>query len=244
VKSALIVAMTTEGLMGRNNGLPWHYSEDLKHFKRTTKGHAVIMGRKTFESLLRDIGGPLPNRVNLVVSRSHAPIANDGEVRHGARWFGSITQAASWLQQSLQGEEAPEVFIIGGAEVFKLALRPLGQYSSTVSSFAKYEGGGLLRLLGLPPDRLIVTWVPKQPVLPGDVVFPFKDPQRWLAKHYDIAQEWRDESGLLRFVVYHRKSKPTKRRKRAESIEKKPARDRVHRADSVDESVSQRRLFS
>jgi len=66
---ALIVAMTESGLMGRGQALPWSWPEDLKHFKRTTKDHVVIMGRRTWDSLNSQFGGPLPKRTNLVVSR-------------------------------------------------------------------------------------------------------------------------------------------------------------------------------
>ena len=62
---SIIVAVAENGVIGDRNTLLWHISEDLKHFKRTTTGHPVVMGRKTFESL----GRPLPNRTNVVVTR-------------------------------------------------------------------------------------------------------------------------------------------------------------------------------
>ncbi len=63
---SIIVAVAENNVIGRNNSLIWHITEDLKYFKRITSGHTIIMGRKTFES----IGKPLPNRTNVVISRN------------------------------------------------------------------------------------------------------------------------------------------------------------------------------
>ena len=68
---SIIVAVAENGVIGNKNALLWHISEDLKHFKATTTGHAVIMGRKTYESL----GRPLPNRTNVVITRQAVEIA-------------------------------------------------------------------------------------------------------------------------------------------------------------------------
>ncbi len=72
MKVTLVVAMALNRVIGRDNALPWHLPEDLKHFKATTLGHAIVMGRRTFES----IGRPLPGRRTIVVTRNaalHAP---------------------------------------------------------------------------------------------------------------------------------------------------------------------------
>ena len=71
----LIFARAANGVIGKNNALPWHLPEDLKHFKETTSGHPIIMGRKTFES----IGKPLPNRTTIVISRQ-ADLQIDGAI--------------------------------------------------------------------------------------------------------------------------------------------------------------------
>ena len=71
---AMIVAMTPRRAIGKAGGIPWHLPEDLKHFKSKTTGHAIIMGRKTFES----IGRPLPNRRSIVITRSDAPLPEHG----------------------------------------------------------------------------------------------------------------------------------------------------------------------
>ena len=65
MKISLICAMATNGVIGKNNVLPWHLPEDLRYFKATTMGHAIIMGRKTWES----IGRPLPGRTSIVGDR-------------------------------------------------------------------------------------------------------------------------------------------------------------------------------
>lgn len=105
---SLIAAMTAQKrVIGFKNKMPWNLPEDLKRFKRLTSGHMVIMGRKTFES----IGRPLPNRENIVISRQN------GFVVPGARVVGSLDQAFE-----LQESPKDEVFVIGGAEIYRLAL--------------------------------------------------------------------------------------------------------------------------
>lgn len=100
---AMIVAAAENRVIGRDNQIPWHLSEDLKRFKKITMGHPLIMGRKTFESL----GKPLPGRPHLVLSRQadYQP--------EGVRVFGDLPAA---LQAA--GDRA---FVIGGEAVFKEA---------------------------------------------------------------------------------------------------------------------------
>lgn len=101
---ALIVALTRRHEIGRRGALPWHLPEDLAHFKRTTLGHAIVMGRKTYAS----IGRPLPKRHNLVVSGS--PI-------EGVETFASL-EAALARARALD----PTPFVIGGARLYAAAL--------------------------------------------------------------------------------------------------------------------------
>ena len=97
-----VVAVSKNGVIGKDGKLPWHFSSDLKFFKNLTTGHAVIMGRKTFDS----IGKPLPNRENIVISRqAHAETA-------GVKFVQSVDEA---LKQTRQDK----VFIIGGASIYK-----------------------------------------------------------------------------------------------------------------------------
>ena len=102
---SIIVATDSKRGIGIENKLPWHLPEDLAHFKRTTSGHAIIMGRKTFES----IGRPLPQRRNIVVTRNR-------EWQHaGVETVNSLSAV-----QALLGDE--RAYIIGGAEIYQQSL--------------------------------------------------------------------------------------------------------------------------
>ena len=103
---SIIVARSRTGVIGIKNQLPWHLPADLKHFKALTTGHPIIMGRKTWDSL----GRPLPNRRNIVISRQ-----TDLELA-GAECFSSLETAL------VACEEAKEVYIIGGAQIYEQAL--------------------------------------------------------------------------------------------------------------------------
>jgi len=98
---SIVVAIDKAGGIGINNQLPWRLPEDLAHFKRVTTGHAIIMGRKTFES----IGRPLPNRRNIVVTRN-------------ANWEHENVHTAASLQEALRLVAGSPAFIIGGAQIF------------------------------------------------------------------------------------------------------------------------------
>jgi len=107
---SLVVAAAADGVIGRDDRMPWHIPEDLAHFKRVTLGHPVVMGRKTYESIVATLGKPLPGRTNIVVTR-----------QAGFEAPGCIV--ASSLDAALAaGREAEEVFVIGGAEIYRLAL--------------------------------------------------------------------------------------------------------------------------
>ncbi len=107
---SLIAAMAKGRVIGRDNTLPWQLPEDLKHFKTTTLGKPVIMGRKTWESL----GRPLPGRRNIVISRNADYSPTGGELAPSLQ--AAIAMAA----------EADEIFVIGGADIYRQAL-PLAQ---------------------------------------------------------------------------------------------------------------------
>ncbi len=108
-----IAAMAKNRVIGRGNDLPWHIPEDLKYFKRTTKGHMIVMGRKTFESV--GVGKPLPNRLNIVVTRDKSFQAEGIEVFH------SIDEAILFCESKI-GEWPEEVFICGGSEIYRQTL--------------------------------------------------------------------------------------------------------------------------
>lgn len=101
----VIVAMTKDRVIGKDGTLPWHLSEDLKLFKAHTTGNIVIMGRKTFDS----IGRPLPNRRNIVVSKS----IREDEKAAGVEYFPDLDHALAAAQE---GEG--RIFIIGGASIY------------------------------------------------------------------------------------------------------------------------------
>jgi len=105
-KLSIIVAMSSNRVIGVNNSLPWHLSEDLKHFKTLTTGHTIIMGRKTYES----IGKPLPNRRNIVISRNLNAFYGGVEVVH------SLEDAFSTSSND------EKVFIIGGSNIYEQSL--------------------------------------------------------------------------------------------------------------------------
>ena len=105
---ALIVAMTDAGVIGKNNALPWRLPEDLARFKQLTMGHSILMGRKTFES----IGRPLPGRKNIVLTR-------DQEFKKAG-----VSVVHDWNGAGREAKQLPgPLFVIGGAEIFKEALR-------------------------------------------------------------------------------------------------------------------------
>lgn len=110
----LIVAMTPNGVIGKNGTLPWHIPSDLKHFKELTSHSDVIMGRKTFDSLKMPNG--LPNRRNHVVSRIQPSAFDSGS---NVRWAVSVEDA---LFSASLGSESPNTFIIGGATIYEHAL--------------------------------------------------------------------------------------------------------------------------
>jgi dihydrofolate reductase len=125
MKIGLVAAVAQNGVIGLENRLPWYLPEDLKLFRRITLGHAVIMGRKTAES----IGRPLPHRRNLVVS-SQARIDGFEEV------FPSLQSAIQKLDQSIDW-----LYVIGGAALYDEALRHNWVYAMHISHvLADVEG--------------------------------------------------------------------------------------------------------
>ncbi len=107
-----IVAMAENRCIGLDNQMPWHISDDLKRFKALTMGHPVIMGRKTFESILGYLKKPLPGRDSIVVSRSG--YEND----FGVPVFSSLEDAAAHGKLLAAQKGLDEVFIIGGAQIY------------------------------------------------------------------------------------------------------------------------------
>lgn len=160
MKISLIVAMSENRVIGRDGDLPWHLSADLRRFKQLTMGHHIIMGRKTFES----IGRLLPGRTTVVVTRQA-----DYDVG-GALVAGDLETA---MQQAASDDEA---FIVGGAEIYSLALPHV--------------------------ERLYVTRVHTE--VRGDTLFPELETSRWQLVEQD--RHPRDEKNDYdySFCVYDR----------------------------------------
>lgn len=108
MKVSLIAAVAENGVIGRDNDLPWRIRDDMLFFVKTTRGHAVIMGRLNFEAM----GRPLPGRRNIVVTRDTSYVAEGCE---------TVTAIEEALERAEEGGE-DEAFVIGGAQIYRLAL--------------------------------------------------------------------------------------------------------------------------
>jgi dihydrofolate reductase len=115
MKLAIIVAAAKNGVIGRDNQLPWHLPQDLKYFKSVTLGKPVIMGRKTYES----IGRPLPGRTNIIVTRDAQWTAAEGVVVTRSI-DAALVEAKKALE--LSAGLVDEAMIIGGAEIYRATL--------------------------------------------------------------------------------------------------------------------------
>ena len=116
---SIVVAISKNNAIGKDNQLLWHLPADLKHFKEITTGHTIIMGRKTYDS----IGKPLPNRRSIVITRSKDLAIEGVEV---------VNSIAEAIELS---KEDKEVFIIGGAEIYNQAM----SYASTIHLTTVHE---------------------------------------------------------------------------------------------------------
>lgn len=111
----IVVAIAENYAIGKNNQLLWHMPADLKHFKQITSGHTVIMGRKTYDS----VGKPLPNRRNIIITRQEITIP-------GCEVVTSVEEALELCA------DEEEVFIVGGAEIYKLAMNKTDRIYLTI----------------------------------------------------------------------------------------------------------------
>lgn len=134
---SIIVAVAKNGVIGKNNQLPWQLSEDLKYFKATTMGHPILMGRKTYES----IGRPLPGRENIILTRQKDLHINDVKMIHN-------------LEDLAQYDQ--EIFIIGGSEIYQNCL-PLVNRIYLTKILLDYEGDVYFPLLDIEDSWKIVS---------------------------------------------------------------------------------------
>jgi len=129
-KVCQIVAVDKNNCIGRGNEMPWHIPSDFKYFKETTKGHPIIMGRKTFES----IGRPLPGRLSIVLSRN-----TDLVLPEGVLVTDDLAKAIA-LAKETKDYDTSKIFIIGGAQIYKASLCYTDQFYVTRVATA-VEGG-------------------------------------------------------------------------------------------------------
>jgi dihydrofolate reductase len=112
IKISMVVAVAPNGVIGRDNDMPWRLSTDLKRFKALTLGKPVIMGRKTWDS----IGRPLPGRLNVVITR------NEDFAPEGATVVHSLDEAITLAKRHAEQQQIEEICIIGGGHIYAQAL--------------------------------------------------------------------------------------------------------------------------
>lgn len=133
----LIFARAANGVIGRDNAIPWHLPEDLRRFRELTHGAPVVMGRRTWDSLPPKFR-PLPGRHNVVITRQL------GWQADGATRAASLDDALTHLAQR---GGAPDIWIIGGAQIYALAL-PLATHAAVTEIARDFEGDALAPALG------------------------------------------------------------------------------------------------
>lgn len=133
IKLSVIVAVAENGVVGKNNALPWYLPEDLQYFKRTTLGKPIVMGRKTFES----IGRPLPGRTNIVIS------SNPDYVAEGVTVVSSLPEALAFAGEVALIDGTEELMVIGGATIYAAAI-PLADRLYVTEVHARVEGDAYL----------------------------------------------------------------------------------------------------
>jgi dihydrofolate reductase len=133
MRLSVIVAVAENGVVGKNNALPWYLPEDLKYFRQTTMGKPIVMGRKTFES----IGKPLPGRSNIVVSR------NPDYRAEGVAVVGSLTEALELATDIAVIDGKDELMVIGGAAIYAAAI-PLADRLYITEVHAEVAGDAYL----------------------------------------------------------------------------------------------------
>lgn len=168
IKTSLIVAVAENGVIGKNNDMPWHIKSEFQYFKRTTTGKPVIMGRKSFDALG---GKPLPNRSNIIITRDPHYTAAGITVVH------TLEDALKAARKIAQATKVDEIFIAGGAEIYRLAL-PL-------------------------TDRFYLTHIHLKPE--GDIFFPPYDPAEWVEIKREFHKAQKGESADYTITVLERK---------------------------------------
>ncbi len=180
-----IVAAARNNVIGKGNALLWHVPDDLRHFKKTTLGKPMIMGRKTYESF----GKPLPGRPHLVVSRAHktlpagAPSAlykemepgstDTPKINEGPFLYPAIDDAIAAAKDMAKKMNVDEVMVIGGGEIYKQTMPLI--------------------------DRLYLTVIDRE--YQGDTWFPELAPHEW----HTVSKDHRDGDPSFTFFTLERK---------------------------------------
>lgn len=160
----IVAALARNLTIGRGDSMPWHLPEDLRRFKQLTSGHPVVMGRKTFDSIVATTGKPLPSRDNIVITRSL-----------DWKYAGCLTVHSLGAALAAAGDSR-DVFVIGGAEIYALAL-PVAR-------------------------RLYLTEIDRE--FDGDTFFPEFDRSRWREISRDPRLPTGNDGLAYAFVEYER----------------------------------------
>jgi len=129
IEIVLVAAVAENGVIGVDGDLPWHYSEDLQHFKETTMGHPVVMGRRTFEGIVDDLGEPLPGRTNVVLT------SQERDFPEGAVRAASLDDARDAARET--GSDV--AYVVGGATVYEQFMADADRLVLT-EVHSEYEG--------------------------------------------------------------------------------------------------------
>jgi len=120
MRLTIIAAVAENGVIGAGGEMPWHYPEDLQAFKDRTLGHPVIMGRVTYEAIVDRIGGPLPGRTNIVLTRTPERVDTTAEDVHAAETVEEAIELAR--AASDESEAVEEAFVAGGGSIYEQFL--------------------------------------------------------------------------------------------------------------------------
>jgi dihydrofolate reductase len=133
IEIALIAAVAENGVVGAEGSIPWHYSADLQHFKETTIGHPVILGRKTYENVVAGLGEPFSERLSVVLTETLS------DLPEGAIAVGSVDEALSVARESAEEMGVETVYVAGGSAVYE-AFLPRADRLVLTELHDEYEG--------------------------------------------------------------------------------------------------------
>lgn len=167
MRVSMIVAMAENRTIGLDGAMPWHLSADLKYFKKVTMGAPVLMGRKTYDS----IGRALPGRANIIVTRDRDYKGEGIEAVH------NLEAGLNHAREIAKRDGKDEVFVIGGAQIYELAL-PLA-------------------------DRIYATEIHQD--FEGDAAFPVIDQAEWHEISRELQEPETDDNPSFSFVVWDRR---------------------------------------